>query len=250
MRFFPCKPHILVGNKDSILARETADSLPVPFHRKAHIVGVLVVLREHTALERQGSIIGLQRGLIHRPRYLFYTLCLHRMHIGRRVEVHILYLGSSVSQLPLENAAVYAGDGISDIIGHIAYLLLLERIGRNANRTGNGRPLLLCKPFLHGSNLPLCTGIIGRARFRRGSVACHAILRGAIRRCDGRIGRQDLFQIQQFGVVKLRRHKAFVHGKGHAFCRRIGLNALVVCRCTQFVQPILSLAVRLVGTLV
>ena len=59
---------------------------------------------------------------------------LDRMHIGRRIEVHILYLGSSIGKLPLKNAAVYAGDGISDIIGHIAYLLLLERIGRNAYR--------------------------------------------------------------------------------------------------------------------
>ena len=243
LRFFPCKPHILVGNKDSILARETADSLPALFHRKAHIVGVLVVLREHTALERQGSIIGLQRGLIHRTGYLAHALCLHRMHIGRRIEVHILYLGSSVSQLPLENAAVYTGDGIPDIIGHIADLLLLERIGRNTNRSGNGRPLLLRKPVLHGSNLPLCTGIIGRPRFRGGSVAYHAVLCGALRRCDGHIGRQDLFQIQQLGAVKLRRHKAIVHGKGHALCRRIGINALVACRCTQIVQPVSSLAI-------
>lgn len=58
--------------------------------------------------------------------------------LGRRVEVHILYLGSSISKLPLKNTAVYAGDGIPDIIGHIADLLLLERIGRNANRAGNG----------------------------------------------------------------------------------------------------------------
>ena len=250
MCLFPCESHILVGNKYGILAREVTDSLPALFHRKAHIVGVLVVLREHTALERQGSIVRLQRGLIHRACYLAHALCLHRMHIGRRIEVHILYLGSFISKLPLKNAAVYAGDGIPDIIGHIAYLLLLERIGRNANRAGNVRPFLLVQPISHGLGFPFCPVIIGRPRFRGGSVAYHAVLCGALRRCDGHIGRQDLFQIQQLGVVKLRRHKPLVHGKSHISCLRMGSNARVIHRIPQPIQPILALAVRLVGTLV